>query len=460
MRKVTGLVLVVLLLLICAFALAENVAKEPVNEPAAVETPAEELPVDLFEVWNDNGESATWLANAVPVADGILIAPLSVKDVPLGQLAVSDGQYAWDAVAVIPDEHDRFAMIFCDTEAVHSRLGIWPLLPWGESRPDHDLTVLFGDRMGSRIIRGVVEADQIENRGQRCWLLALTDPAPEGSPVLTADGLLAGIVVAQWAEGGNRVVVLPAEGIAASVAGVAGLLVSLPNWSEPLQGLVLTLEKNVVTVDWSGMALPEKKDGKQAYIVVLDTGNQYLNWFPAETEERKATLLLTPGRFYIIGPVVTSGMPDEAPSAYESVFIPKAGKVKEYGFTPVLTAIAEIPEEGLKDGELPVPVTEVTEELLRSGRACFYSHSAYEVTETKSEMTLLVTLTDPAGNNYRYVSSWVYGPEYMDGDIWYVPLKDMGLTDNLDAGGYPKGVYEIAYYIEGELADSFTFELR
>ncbi|MCR5566028.1 MAG: hypothetical protein K6F61_04190 [Clostridiales bacterium] len=456
MRKVTGLVLIALLLLVCAFALAENAG----TGSAAAESPEQALPADLFEVWDDDGESAAWLANAVPVSDGILIAPLSVRDVPLGRLAVSDGQYAWDAVAVIPDELNRFALVFYDTDSVHSRRGTWQMLPWGESRPAYDLTVLFGDRMGSRVIRGVTEAEEIMNRGQRCYLLTLTDPAPAGSPVLTSDGLLAGIVVAQWAEGGNRVVALPAEGIAASVTGVAGLLITLPAWSEPPKGLAVTAEKNLVTVDWSGMELPEKKDGEQVYIVVLDTGNEYLTWFPAEIMERKTAMLLTPGRFYIVGPVVTAGIPDAAPSAYASVYIPNAGKVTDYSFTPVLTAIAEMPEGGLKEGELPVPVTEVTEALLRSGRACFYSHSSYEVTETKPQLSLLVTLTDPAGNNYRYESSWVYGPEYMEADIWYIPLKDMGLTEGLDANGYPKGVYEVAYYIEGELADSFTFELK
>lgn len=456
MRKVTGLVLIVLLLLVCAFALAENAEKDT----AVTEASAQELTADLFEVWNDDGESAAWVGNAIPIAEGILIAPLSVLDVPVEQLAVSDGKFAWDAKAAVPDGQNQFAMIFYDTDAVRSRLGDWALLPQGESRASHDLIVLYGDRMGSRIIRGVTDAEQIMNRGQRCYLLTLTDPAPVGSPVLTSDGMLAGIVVAQWAEGGNRVVALPAEGIVASVSGVAGLMTSLPEWSEPPRGLELTAEKNLVTVDWSGMELPEKKDGEQVYIVVLDTGNKYLTWFPAEAGERKTAMLLTPGRFYIIGPLVTAGIPDTAPSAYASVYIPKAGKVTENSFTPVLTAIAEMPEGGLKEGEKPVPVTEVTEALLRSGRACFYSHSSYEVTETKPQLSLLVTLTDPQGNNYRYESAWVYGPEYMDADIWYIPLKDMGLTEGLDKNGYPKGVYEVAYYIEGELADSFTFELR
>jgi hypothetical protein len=450
MKKVAGLIMTVLLLCVCVFALAENTAAEP----------AQELPADLFDLWNDNGESLSWVANAIPTSEGVLLAPLSVKEIPVSQLIISDGENAWEAAAVIPDQLDRFAAVLYNPGTVHSTLGCWPLLSLGEIRHDYDCTVVFGDRMGSRIIRGVVEAEQIVNRGQCCFLLTLTDPAPVGSPLLTTDGQLAGIVIAQWAEGGNRVVALPADGIAASVYSMTGLLAGLPDWSEPPQGLVLTAEKNKVTIDWSKMALPEKADGEQVYMVVLDTANDYLTWFAAEKGARKETMLLTPGRFYIAGPVVSSGMPDAAPTDFVSVFIPKAEKVTDYHFTPVLTAIAEIPETGLKAGEMPVPVTEVTEEMMRSGRACFYSHTSYEVTETKSGLSLLVTLTDPKGNNYRYESSWVYGPEYMEADIWYIPLKDMELTERLDRYGYPKGVYEVAYYIEGELADAFTFELK
>ena len=137
-----------------------------------------------------------------------------------------------------------------------------------------------------------------------------------------------------------------------------------------------------------------------------------------------------------------------------------SGKLTEYGFKPVLTAIAEAPEGGLKDGEMPVPVTEVTRELLRSGRAYFYSHSAYEVTENIEGKSLLITLTDPNGNNYRHESSWLYSPDYMAEDIWYISLADSGLTSILNAEDYPAGVYQMAFYVDGLLADEFSFELK
>ena len=102
----------------------------------------------------------------------------------------------------------------------------------------------------------------------------------------------------------------------------------------------------------------------------------------------------------------------------------------------------------------------MTEELLRSGRAYFYSSSTYQVTEQIQGISLLVTLTDPDGNNYRYESGWIYDPSYMTDDTWAVALKDTDLLEFLNDSGYPAGTYEIAMYIGGKLADSFTFELK
>ncbi len=430
-----------------------------VSFASAEETP-ENRQADLLDLWDFGGESPVWVASVIPVSSGIVIAPAAVKDIPAEQLGVTDGVHAWEAAAVIPDERNRFTLVFFDEDTAYARYGAWEILPQGESLPAESCTVRYGDAAGSRINRGVLMAGEMIWQGQRCFLLSLTDEAPAGSPVLTQDGRLAGIVIAQWAEGINRVLMLPAEGIVEAVSGVAGLLAGLPEWSEAPQGLSVSLDKNRVTVDWHEMDMPDNPESLPVYMVIVDTGNNYLNSFPAAGNTRSFTLLLTPGRFYVVGPVVSEDQPDEVPVSYVSFFVPQAEKLTDYGFTPVRTAIAEAPEDGLKQGGEPVPVTDVTEELLRSGRAYFYSHSTYSVTKDVDGISLLVTLTDPEGNNYRYESAWVYSPEYMAADIWYLPLKEMGLTTFLDADGYPAGVYEVAYYVDGRLADAFEFELK
>ena len=452
MKKALSLLLTLALLLLTPpFVCAEETADQ-------AQTP--ELQAELFDLWDYGGESPVWAAFAVPVADGILLAPGDVAAIPADQLAVTDGESAWTAEAVVQDSNGLFAVVFFEPGEKPARWGVWPLLAWGDETPASSCIVRFGDRLGSRVNRGVLAAEEFVRNGRRFLLLDLTDPAPLGSPVLTADGQLAGIVTAQWAEGVNRVLVLPAEEVAEGVAGVAGLLAGLPDWSETPEGLSVNLVRNTVEIDWTEMVLPEKKAGEDVWIVLVDTGNSFLTSYPAEVNERRFSAQLTPGRFYIVGPVVSAGRPAAVPESFASVYVPKSGKLTEYGFKPVLTAIAEAPEGGLKDGEMPVPVTEVTRELLRSGRACFYSHSTYKVTENIGDLPLLITLTDPNGNNYRHESSWLYSPDYMAEDIWYISLADSGLTSILNAEDYPAGVYQMAFYVDGLLADEFSFELK
>ena len=51
-------------------------------------------------------------------------------------------------------------------------------------------------------------------------------------------------------------------------------------------------------------------------------------------------------------------------------------------------------------------------------------------------------------------------PECMTDDLWYLSLQDAGLTAALDRNGYPAGTYRMAYYVDGDLADAFEFELK
>jgi len=427
---------------------------------AAFAGEAEEKEAELFDIWDYGAESMTWIATGVPVSEGVLVTSAAVLPENQNQLAVTDGKNVWEVKAVLQDSQGILALVlFEPEEGKEPRYGNWSLLPYGETAAAASCIVRSGDELGSRINHRVLSAGDVRRDGKRCLLLSLEEPVPLGSPVLTAEGKLAGIVVAEYAEGGNRVLALPAEEIAASLTGTSARLAHLSGWGDPPEGFRITAEKNLVTFDWTEVTLPEKKDGEEIYLVVLDAGNDYLSYFPAEAETRTRTMVLSPGRIYIAGIMVCTGTPDRVPDKYDIVVLPAAQKLTAHHFRSLVCAVAEMPENAGPEDK-PVPVTEVTEELLRSGRAYFYSTSCYEVEEELADQTLLVTLTDPEGGNYLYESRWIYGPEYMNEDTWYVPLTDSGMTTSLDMNGYPKGVYQMAFYVDGELADSFSFELK
>jgi len=441
-----GVVLLsVLLLALSSFAFAEE------NPERAKE---------LFDVWDYGGESMTWVCSAVPVAEGtVMISPVNLPE-KQDHLAVTDGKNVWEIRAVVPEQDGLLALLFFDPGETVPSCSPWTLMPYGTGVPASSCYVRTGDEMGSRINRRVMSSADMEWQGSRALMLTLSDPVPPGSPVLTADGNLAGVVVAEYAEGINRYIALPAEEIALRLAEISLKLSNVPDWSEPPEGLRITVDKNLVTVDWTEMKLPEKQEGEELYLVMLDGANSYLNFFPAETQTRTMTFLLTPGRFYMFGIGAYAKSPDRIPARFAAVSIPPAEKLTDYAFRPILTTVAESQDKALKDDEKPVPATEVTEELLRSGRAWFYSSSCYQVTERIDSISLLITLTDPYGVNYRYESSWMYDPAFMEEDVWYLALQETGLTSSLDRSGYPKGIYEIAFYVGGDLADSFTFELK
>ena len=76
MKKALSLLLLILLLAALPFACAEETAE-------AAETP--ELTAELFDLWDYDGESPVWVDSAIPVAEGILVAPSAVAEMTIGK---------------------------------------------------------------------------------------------------------------------------------------------------------------------------------------------------------------------------------------------------------------------------------------------------------------------------------------------------------------------------------------
>lgn len=457
MKRILSLLAAVMLMV--SGAGAEMITVDQ-DETAAPDQDASDVrEADLMDIRQKDGEDRIWITAAIQTTDGVLLTSTAVLPEKTDELTVWDGETEWEVEAVIPDSTGVMALVFFDPGEHLPRLSSWPLMPYGESVKASTCVVRSGDAEGGRTNRGVLSATETEWMNCRCFLLDLEEEAPVGSAVLNARGELAGMVAADYAEGEGRVLVLPAEEIARGITEAGEYLGFLAGWGEATEGYHVTVEKNLVTFDWSEMTLPAKAEGEEIYLVVADAANRYLSFFPAETAERRLSMILTPGRIYISGIVVCAGAPDTLPEQYEVTVVPPAKNLTEYNFHPTLTTIAEMPENA--EGEqAPVPVTEITEELLRSGRAYFYSVSTYEIEEERADRTLLVTLTDPEGNNYRYETAWMYSPAFMKEDIWYFALTGTALTWSLDQIGYPKGIYRMAYYVGGDLADQFTFEIK
>ena len=415
---------------------------------------------DLFDLFNYGGESMTWCGVAVPLTDGMLVASAAGLPADLQYLAITDGVSVWEPTSVVKDQSGMLAIILFDETLQAPALKAYTFRNMLAPMNTSGLTVRTGDESASRINRPVLSAESVTQGDNAFLMLTLDGPVKPGSPVLTEDGELAGIVVAEWAEGEYRYQALTAGSLYAS------LLLSAEDPSAILmhnggqEGLVVTMDRNAVDFDWSGMGL-KQENGKTPYLVVSDTQNDYLNYVQAAGPDTatQSNMPLCPGRTYQYGIVYAEGIPNFLPEDPAFVTIPEAEPLTEFNFETVVCAFAEAPEGGLPDGQSPAVVTDITEEMLRSGRMYYYSSSRYKVDSQMNDCTLVVALYTPDGQVYLYTSGWYYDPTLNDEDTWFVSLEDAGILGRLNENGYPAGTYRVVMYVDGKDAGSFTFDL-
>lgn len=427
--------------------------------PAAAE---ESRAPGLFDLYASGALGDRWIASAFPLGDGTLLTSWALLPEDRSRLSVSDGVNRWEVKAAVPDEEGLTALLLYDSRRTMPRFGGYTLMPREASVKASSCVVRSRGADGQERETAVLDAAAFEWLDLGCHLLTLAGEVPPGSPVLTGDGELAGIIVAGYGGGKNRMIALTPEEISRVIYSAGARIAALPEWGEAPEGLTVRLDRNEALVDWSGMTLPEKAQGETLYLIMADAGNDYFSYLPVESWTHSAQYLLTPGRVYLAGMAAFRDEPEGLPASF-AVFVPGPAEwLTKYNFTPTVTAVAELRTAAMA-GTAPIPVAEVTEALLRSGRAYFYSSSSYradDIPESERIQPLLVTLTDPSGVNYRYESVWTYDPAVADEDTWYFSLQQSGLTDFLDQNGYPAGVYQLDYYIGGELADAVTFELK
>ena len=412
---------------------------------------------DLYDLYDATAEGKKWIGTAVPMIDGMAItSPVGLPEKVTG-LEIWDGTAYRPVLMALPTADGKVLVLLHETDGAIPGIPAYEWAPMDAVPRAADLIVRSGDWMQSRVNRAVYDLSVISWNNREAFLLTLSGDTPVGSPLISTDGKLAGLITAEYAEGVNRYVALPVKEIYSCLQEASRMLDGTEPDTRP-EGYTVTMDGNQVTFDWSGVKLPETGEGEKLYHIVADSESTYLSYLEVTEGMTQVTLLLTPGRTYISGLAGFKGAPDELPEQAAVTALPEAEPMTDHGFRSITFAIAEMPEDAAP-GTMPTPATEVSESLLRSGRAYIYSVSSYSVEQQLDSFTLLIALTAPDGSNYRYESGWYYDPEIMEKDEWCTSLADTGLLTMLDANGYPAGTYEMSMYIDGKLADSFSFEL-
>ncbi len=412
---------------------------------------------DLYDLYDTSDGERTWIGTAVPIMDGVTLASPAEFSRRTSRMEVWDGT-AYREVSLTMTTGDGTVLVLLhETDGEESGIPPYPFLEAGRIPEAGEMIVRSGDWMQSRINRAVYDVTVFTWKDREAMLLTLSGDTVPGAPVVTPDGKLVGIIAAQYAEGPNRYIALTVPSIAGCMQEAANLLEN-PSFDSRPDGYAVTVDGNLVTFSWEGMELPQPGEGEKLYHVVSEVESTYLTYMEITGATTEVTMLLTPGRTYVSGIGTYPGIPDGMPEQLAVTAIPEAEPLTDHHFRSEVFAIAEMAPDAAA-GAMPVPVTEVSETLLRSGKGCIYSVTSYEVDGKKDDSTLLITLTAPDGNNYRYESGWYYDPDIMGRDEWYVTLDKAGILEMLNKNGYPEGTYTMDMYIDGQLADHFSFEL-
>jgi hydroxyethylthiazole kinase len=171
--------------------------------------------VDLFGV---RGENTVWLGTAVPVYDGVVLASAAILPDDLSQLVITDGVTTWNAEMAIPDHSDMLMTVIYDSTKLPYTVTPFSMTDLHEVGSVSELTILAGDENMSRINRTVYSVVPFTWQSVPCLQASVSGPVEPGSLLITKDGKLVGIAVANWAEGTDKVVFITSDGMIQSMA--------------------------------------------------------------------------------------------------------------------------------------------------------------------------------------------------------------------------------------------------
>lgn len=299
-----------------------------------------------------------------------------------------------------------------------------------------------------------------------CMLYTGLEGMLPGALLFNGQGQLAGLTMAAYGEGLNRYVAYPADVLQARLSGEG------PADTAPVQeqvrlltGFDVAAERGEMTVRWDALDLPEQPEGSAVYLLWQDTGNDYVSYGTVDWEEGYATFACVPGRSYwvwlqqsLTGEVNPAALsPLTATLAEAAQTEPFTG----YGFHDEIMYLTSVPaDQEYGDTEQIPPLGDFTAAGLAAEGFCCYLQAVdvYEVAEEQTT-TLVIALQAPDGSVYTELAGYIFMPEMNGSDTWHADITEL-VRDCMSYSGGLSGEYTLAYYLDGQLAASFTFTLE
>lgn len=375
-----------------------------------------------------------------------------------GLLAVGEGGEFTITQLVRPTENSELLLLTLDRPT--------PAKPLLLGHSQGQLSVLGHTVQGETLVSPAAHVTAAAVRTQETVLYSAASPLLPGSVLLNETGDLAGLTLSAYGEGVNRYFALTSTALLEEfTAAQAAEAAASGNW---ITDFAISYKDGLVAVDWSASQLSCEGKGCTFTLYYADAQNPYYSYLPV-SGGTSAQLPLVPGRTYRVwlehlhseeaNPAALTSAP------HQVLPVPQLPPFALYDYRDSDIYLASAPAQdadALVNTYLP-PMENITAQSLSAPDSAFFLQvfSTYAV-EENIEANLLVTLTTPEQYCILYPAAFIFDTSLQHNDVWNADITRL-FTDYAafsPTGGLASGTYTLRYYLDGALANEYSFTLE
>ena len=302
--------------------------------------------------------------------------------------------------------------------------------------------------------------------GHDAWLVSAKEPLLPGAALVDMNGDVFGVTVADWGEGEARYVAVTGDAFVAILMGESGTA-DADSDDEWLTDVQFSYDAGALTVDWSGCEIDGLSEDSAFTMYFEDVKNTYVSYVTGNSEKTSMSIVTVPGREYRFWVRHSHGAAESGVARPEvkamTYTVPELGTLTEYGFTDesylAWTRVDETPDA---TAELP-KLEFISADSLRNPDIRLYLQviNSYTV-DAEIERDMVYTLHTPEDYMFFIGAGYIFGPDYMERDVWNADITSM-FDDYLAYNGtgvFAPGEYTVSYVIGGQWAGGFSFTLK
>ena len=329
---------------------------------------------------------------------------------------------------------------------------------------------------GESVIEKAEQLVPTRLNGHGAIYFTITSELLPGAFLADENGFVSGLVAARYGEGNVRYAAYTNEGLYFALMDMPAPepeaegeeLISSEPGDPWLSDFSVSISDGMMTVDWSDAELPELADDSVFSVVIQDLGNVFYSLFTTKPGVTDVTLPVVHDRTYAVWVLHTHG--EELP---DNLFSDRAFRIAggetiqpfdQFGFANDQLYLCFAPADTEPGDTELIPAPEaITAGMLTDPDTLVYLQviSRYEVTDV-SELPMLVQVLTPDGQSVCTPGAFIFDPAYMEEDVWHICVdKAFGTCLSMSGSGeLIPGTYTVTLFLGGMQAGTLTFALE